>query len=140
MKNLHGFTVKALSTMVVFAILVTFQGQAFAATVKPIGPAPAPPEQLANAPQPQTDSFAFHRGEDYTFGALIAMPIGMASKPWIGLLAAEGAGIANEARYGSHFNAGHLAVISAGALTGYALAKWEKHVARKQDEKRGYAQ
>jgi len=86
----------------------------------------------AIAPKSEPDSYAFHRGEDYTFGLLISAPVGFASKPWIGLLAGEAAGVANEARYGRSFNMLHLAVISAGALTGYGLAKWEKRLERRQ--------
>lgn len=90
----------------------------------------------APAPQPVADSYGFHRGEDVTFGLLISAPVGMASRPWIGLLAGEAAGIANEARYGKNFNKTHLVYISAGALAGYGLAKWEKHVQRKVDAKK----
>lgn len=87
-------------------------------------------EDLPSAPTPHVvnDGWGYHRGEDYAFGLVIAAPVGMATKPWIGLLAGEAAGVANEARYGRHFNVGHLVVISAGALTGYGLAKWEKHI------------
>lgn len=83
------------------------------------------------------DSYTFHRGEDYAFGLLISAPVGMASRPWIGLVAGEAAGVANEARYGRNFNMVHLAVISAGALTGYGLAKWARHEQHKADKKYG---
>lgn len=79
--------------------------------------------QLPEAPKPQ-DSYQFHRTADVLFGFVIAAPVGVYSdRPWLGLLAGEAAGIANEARYGSHFNTTHLAYISAGALAGYGLAK-----------------
>lgn len=107
---------KTLTLTLVLCLVCT---QAFAA---PLPDAPTPHAQ---------DGWGYHRGEDYAFGLLISAPIGMASRPWIGLLAGECAGVANEARYGRNFNWGHLAVISAGALTGYALAKLEKHEAKK---------
>ena len=87
-------------------------------------------QDLPNAPTPQADSYGFHRTEDVFFGFLISAPVGMATKPWIGLLAGEAAGIANETRYGSHFNVGHLAFISAGALAGYGVAKLSHRVDR----------
>lgn len=77
----------------------------------------------APTPVPVNDGQVFHRTNDALFGLVISAPIGMASRPWIGLLAGEAAGVANEARYGSHFNVGHLAVISAGALAGYGIAR-----------------
>jgi hypothetical protein len=92
--------------------------------------------ELPSAPTPQ-DSYAFHRGEDFAFGGLIAMPVGIATKPAIGFWAAEAAGIANEARYKGNFNVGHLAVITTGAGVGYGLAKWEKHVAARNRVKYG---
>jgi hypothetical protein len=91
--------------------------------------------ETPNAPVPVNDGQVFHRMNDALFGLLISAPTGMATKPWIGLLAGEAAGFANEARYGNHFNLGHLAVISAGAFAGYGLARWEKHLARKNAEK-----
>lgn len=93
-------------------------------------------QELPNAPTPKTDGYGFHRTEDVFFGVIIAAPIGMATKPWIGLLAGEAAGIANEARYGSHFNAGHLAYISAGALAGYGMAKLSQKIDRRNKERR----
>jgi hypothetical protein len=79
---------------------------------------------LPNAPAPQgADSTEFHRANDFLFGAVISGAVGAPSKPWIGLVAGIGAGIANEFRYGSNFNAGHLAVISAGSFASYALIK-----------------
>ena len=92
--------------------------------------------ELPSAPTPQ-DSYAFHRGEDFAFGSLVSMPVGVATKPWIGLLAGEAAGIANEARYGSNFNKTHLLYISAGALVSYGLVKLEKRTARKNRVKYG---
>ena len=94
-------------------------------------------QDLPNAPAPQAaDSYGFHRTEDVFFGFLISAPVGMASKPWIGLLAGEAAGVANECRYGSHFNVGHLAFISAGALAGYGVAKLSHRVDRRNKERR----
>lgn len=92
---------------------------------------------LPTVPSKAADGGHFHRANDYAYGLVISTPVGMATKPWIGLAAGEAAGIANEARYGKNFNYGHLAIISAGALTGYALAKWEKHEQRKADAKYG---
>jgi hypothetical protein len=91
--------------------------------------------ELPNAPA--QDSYSFHRGEDFAFGALVSMPVGVATKPWIGLLAGEAAGIANEARYGQNFNKTHLLYISAGSLVSYGLVKLEKRTARKNRVKYG---
>lgn len=109
--------------IIALIMMLCFTCQAFAA-------------ELPNAPT-AADSSGFHRGEDFAFGALIAMPVGIATKPAIGFWAAEAAGIANESRYGSRFNWGHLAVITAGAGVGYGLAKWEKRVAKKNRERYG---
>lgn len=82
---------------------------------------------LPNAPSTNKaqDGQAFHRTNDVLFGLVISEPVGLATdRPWIGLAAGVGAGIANEARYGSNFNVCHLAVISAGAFGAYALNKW----------------
>lgn len=80
-------------------------------------------QTLPDAPKPVNDGYGFHRSEDVLFGAMISAPVGMASKPWIGLAAASAAGVANEARYGSHFSVSHLAFIEAGALAGWELAR-----------------
>lgn len=87
---------------------------------------------------PGADGQVFHRANDFMYGLVIAAPVGMATKPWIGLLAAEGAGVANEARYGSHFNVKHLAVINVGAIAGWELARLEKRSARRAKAKYGY--
>ena len=84
------------------------------------------------------DSPAFHRGEDYAFGALVSTIGGMGTRrPWLGLLMGECAGVANEARYGRNFSYSHLGYISAGALTGYVVSKWEHHVEIRQRRKYG---
>lgn len=88
-------------------------------------------QELPSAPKPQVnDGWGYHRTEDVFFGAVIAAPVGMATRPWIGLLAGEAAGVANEARYGSHFNVGHLAFITAGTLAGYGVAKLSRRIDR----------
>jgi hypothetical protein len=84
--------------------------------------------------QPQPDVLtgpAAHRAADVFFGFIIAAPTGMATRPWVGLAAGEAAGMANEARYGNNFNVGHLAFITAGAIAGYGLAKWERRTSRR---------
>ncbi len=92
-------------------------------------------QSVPSAPAPQPDVLsgnAMHRAEDGAFGFLFAAPVGVATRPWIGLAAGEAAGIVNESRYGSNFNLGHLAFITGGALAGYGLARWEKHIERKR--------
>jgi hypothetical protein len=82
------------------------------------------------APQPttQADSYLFHRTNDVLFGSVISGVAGAASnRPWVGLVSGIGAGIVNEARYGSHFDAAHLGYISLGAFGSYALLKTMKH-------------
>jgi hypothetical protein len=116
--------------MLIFGAFSLLYGQTLDAAPQPPSPPPTTFKLPANGP---SDSFAFHRGEDFAFGTLIAMPVGIATRPAVGFWAAEAAGIANEARYGKNFNVGHLAVITAGAGVGYGLARWEKHVARKAE-------
>jgi hypothetical protein len=92
-------------------------------------------QTLPDALTPQPDVLSgnsMHRAEDSAFGFLFSAPIGVATRPWIGLAAGEAAGIINESRYGSNFNFGHLAFITGGALAGYGLARWEKHLDRKR--------
>lgn len=115
---------RASAKLLILLLIFAFSARSFAAEPLPVAP-------VAHT-SPASDGFAFHRANDFMFGAVIAGTVGPATKPWIGLVAAEGAGIANEARYGSHFNAGHLAVISAGALASYAILKMiQKHDHRK---------
>jgi hypothetical protein len=94
--------------------------------------------ETPNAPIPVNDGQQFHRVNDFAFGAVISGTVGPFTKPWIGLLAGEAAGVANEARYGKNFNMGHLAVISAGALTSYAICKLvQRHDQHKVNERYG---
>lgn len=92
---------------------------------------------LPNAPTPQaSDSWTFHRELDGLFGLTISQPVGMISnRPWLGLVAGIGAGVADEARYGQNFNSGHLAVISGGAFAGYAINKVIQHYDRKHQRR-----
>jgi len=80
---------------------------------------------LPSDPKPDT-SVVFRRSGDLMFGLLVGEPVGLATRPWIGLAAGVGAGVADEARYGSHFNVGHLAIISAGSLVGYEINRWQR--------------
>ncbi len=82
---------------------------------------------LPTAPLPQSDGTGFHRTNDFLFGAVISGAVGAPTRPWIGLIAGCGAGVANEARYGSNFNTGHLGVICSGAVASYVLLKVLTH-------------
>jgi hypothetical protein len=92
-------------------------------------------QQLPNAPSTSKSAASevgFRRQSDFLFGLVIGEPVGLFThRPWIGLLAGVGAGAANEARYGKNFNTSHLAIISAGALTGYGINKIVRHYEKK---------
>jgi hypothetical protein len=84
-------------------------------------------QAVPDAPKVQSDGSTFHRTNDFAYGAVVSGVVGSTTRPWIGLVTGEAAGIANEARYGRNFNVGHLAVISAGAVASYGLIKLIKH-------------
>jgi hypothetical protein len=87
---------------------------------------------LPSAPTPNVDNNGFRRTCDVLFGAGVSLPVGLAThRPWAGLLAGFAAGIANEARYGSHFNAYHLSLIGAGSIASYGVNKLEMHLERR---------
>lgn len=87
---------------------------------------------LPSAPTSKLEGNGFRRTCDVLFGAGVSLPVGLAThRPWIGLVAGFAAGVANEARYGSHFNGYHLSLIGAGSLTSYGINKLERHLERK---------
>lgn len=90
-------------------------------------------QELPDAPTKAADGATFHRADDFAFGAVISGIAGASTnRPWVGLVAGEAAGIANEARYGKNFNMGHLAVITAGSLASYGILKlMKRHDAKK---------
>jgi hypothetical protein len=89
----------------------------------------------AEAPQTQSD-FAFHKSLHVLGGAGTSLIVGTAtSRPWVGLAAGIGAGIAKEGYdkgQGGSFSGRDVLITSGGAAVGYILNKYAFHIHRKK--------
>lgn len=85
----------------------------------------------AQAPQPDSD-FAVHKTLHVLGGAGISMGVGAATKrPWLGLAAGIGAGIAKEGydkSGGNTFSGRDVLITTGGSLVGYVLNKYAFHI------------
>ncbi len=85
----------------------------------------------AQAPQTQSD-FAVHKTLHGLGGAGISMGVGAAThRPWLGLAAGIGAGIAKEGYdkgRGNPFSGRDALITSGGAMVGYVLDKYAFHI------------
>jgi hypothetical protein len=83
------------------------------------------------APQAQSD-FAVHKTLHALGGAGISMGVGAAThRPWLGLAAGIGAGIAKEGYdkgRGNTFSGRDVLITSGGAIVGYFLDKYAFHI------------
>lgn len=84
---------------------------------------------------------SFNRVGDVMTGMLVSTPVALAThKPWIGLVAGLAtAGIDDgykmhdsSVRMSGHTAAYHMSLIGVGALAGYGIGKWERHLHNKQ--------
>ena len=89
----------------------------------------------AQAPQAQSD-FALHKSLHVLGGAGTSIAVGAAThRPWLGLAAGIGAGIAKEGydkSRGNTFSGRDVLITSGGAMVGYVLNKYAFHIHRQK--------